>query len=281
MVTKELINQKHMSMASKESEDIKEYWNQRALAANKSPTATTDDVFLRELEIKTFVKKIGEMNLKEDSVVVDVGCGDGYSTLRIAAMFPCLKFVGIDYSDEMINTARRRLAEAAIAENQIVEFQVGDATTLSDIVPTNSANVVMTDRCLINLASPEAQYDAIEQISRILCKNGCYLAIENFIEGQNELNRTRAAIGLNEIPVRWHNLFFHEDEFLTRAKSYFKRVEIDNFSSAYYYATRVIYSKECQLNGTKPDYHHPIHQLAVDLPSIGSCSPIKLAVLVK
>ena len=31
----------------------------------------------------------------------------------------------------------------------------------------------------------------------------------------------------------------------------------------------------------KPDYHHEIHQLAVDLPAIGNVSPIKLITMRK
>jgi hypothetical protein len=58
-------------------------------------------------------------------------------------------------------------------------------------------------------------------------------------------------------------------------------VEQHDFSSAYYLATRVIYSKFCALEGTPPDYRHPIHELSTKLPAVGDFSPIKLFILGK
>lgn len=260
---------------------IKDYWNQRARQAAESPTATTDDIHLRELEIRTFTEAIQRLNLPDDSAVVDVGCGDGFSTLQIAERLPKLRFTGVDYSEAMIATAQRRAADMAGRLGRPVEFRVGDATALEGLFPAGSLDVVLTDRCLINLTSPEAQYDAIRQLHTLLKPGGRYLAIENFTSGQEELNRTRAALGLKEIPVRWHNLFFREDEYLAKMRTHYRQVEIVNFSSAYYYATRVIYSKYCQMRGEEPDYRHEIHQLAVQLPPMGAFSPIKLAILTK
>lgn len=260
---------------------IKEYWDQRALLAAESPSATTDDVHLRGLEIRTLTEVIQGFGPPTDSVVIDVGCGDGFSTLRIAERFPDLRFMGVDYSEAMIATARSRLAEATGHLGKRVEFRVGDAATVGGLFPCGSAEVVMTDRCLINLPSANAQYEAIREIHSLLRVGGRYLAIENFTSGQDELNRLRAAIGLREIPVRWHNLYFREDEFLAKTQALFKQVEIVDFSSAYYYATRVIYSKYCQIRGEEPNYQHEIHQLAVQLPPIGAFSPIKLAILTR
>ncbi len=81
--------------------------------------------------------------------------------------------------------------------------------------------------------------------------------------------------------MRWHNLFFKEDEFVETLQPLYADIKIVNFSSAYYYATRVIYSKYCQMLGVEPDYRHELHQLAVDLPPFGMFSPIKLAILTK
>jgi ubiquinone/menaquinone biosynthesis C-methylase UbiE len=261
--------------------EIKAYWDQRAFNAAESPKATTDDIYLRELEIKTFTQAIRGLDLADGSVVVDIGCGDGFTTCHIAAQFPQLKFIGVDYSQAMITTARMRLSNIPKLADQYLEFRVGDATSIETLFASNSVDVVLTDRCLINLASPLAQYDAIRQIYKILRAKGYYLGIENFTSGQEELNKARTAIGLMEIPVRWHNLFFKEDEFRDTLQSLYSDINIINFSSAYYYATRVIYSKYCQMLDIEPDYCHELHQLAVNLPIMGMFSPIKLAVLAK
>jgi len=38
--------------------------------------------------------------------------------------------------------------------------------------------------------------------------------IENTFEGLEALNKTRRAVGLGDIPVHWHNLFFHHNQLL-------------------------------------------------------------------
>jgi hypothetical protein len=89
-------------------------------------------------------------------------------------------------------------------------------------------------------------------------------------------------MGLPEIPVRWHNLFFNEDEFRSRVAGWFSEILFEDFSSAYYYATRVIYSAMCKARNEEPDYRHDIHKLAVDLPPLGkNFSPIRMFVLKK
>jgi hypothetical protein len=65
------------------------------------------------------------------------------------------------------------------------------------------------------------------------------------------------------------------------AATHFDEVNISDFSSSYYFATRVIYSKMCQMRSEKPDYDHDIHRLAIDLPDAGCFSPIRVAVLRK
>ncbi len=123
----------------------------------------------------------------------------------------------------------------------------------------------MTDRCLINLTEPSDQELALAEIAAITRPGGYYLAIENFVEGHDKDQSCPRAIGLPQIPIRWHNKFFTHDEFLNSIAPHFDLVRSENFASAYYYATRVIYAKLCQDRGEHPDYLHDIHQFAVDL----------------
>ena len=48
--------------------------------------------------------------------VADIGCGHGASTILMAQAFPHSRFVGIDYHAESIETARRRAAQAGVAD---------------------------------------------------------------------------------------------------------------------------------------------------------------------
>lgn len=262
------------------SEKVRQYWEERAKENFQKTSATTNDVFLRELEIATLISTIQSTNPRKGSRILDIGCGDGYSTIHVARQFPDLVFLGLDYADTMVESARNNLKAAGISETQ-AQFQEGDVTRLADSIGGQGFDIIMTDRCLINLESAEEQYQAIASIARHVLPGGIFIAIENFMGGQNTMNEARKKMGLAEIPVRWHNLFFHEDEFLRNTKSLFRSVELLDFSSSYYFATRVIYSKMCEMRGESPDYQHDIHRLAIDLPSFGSFSPIKLAILRK
>ncbi len=260
--------------------EIKSYWNSRAEESEGNPSATTQDVYLRKLEINTLVHSIEKLRVDGKIKIADIGCGDGYSTLRVAQKVSNAEVLGIDYSTKMIDNAKGNLLNFLGLENKIT-FKVGDVTKIEEVVSEEKFDFVITDRCLINLTTSQAQYDSIKKIYRILKPDGFYLAIENFNEGQTELNKARAAVGLNKIKIRWHNNFFNQKEFLQQMHDIFSDIQLEEFSSAYYFATRVIYSKYCQIKNEEPDYEHEIHRLAVDLPSYGSYSPIKLAVLKK
>jgi ubiquinone/menaquinone biosynthesis C-methylase UbiE len=259
-------------------DEIKSMWEDRARQSAGATTATTNDMYLRELEIKTLVQTLRELGYDRPSVVLDLGCGDGYSTVSVAKAFPPIRMLGIDYSENMVTIARKRLAEEPGLGDR-VRFEVGDATDLRASLGNTSFDLILTDRCLINLPSAQLQADAIRQIARHIRPGGHYVAIENFVEGQDRMNQARAAVGLPEIPVRWHNLFFEEERFTRSALCDFDLVAFKDFSSSYYFATRVIYSAMCKMRGEEPDYEHEIHRLSINLPWTGQFSPIRMAIL--
>lgn len=259
------------------SDDVREYWNGRAADAKGQPTATTNDVWLRELEIASISSTIREVT-PGARTLLDAGCGDGYSTLQVAASFPGLAVDGIDYSASMVEAAKQRLTARPELRNSVA-FRIGDVTDLAAACASRRYDLVLTDRCLINLKDIEMQAHALAEIADHLEPGGHYICIENFVEGHANMNAARRALGLPEIPVRWHNVFFKEAEFLAAAQAHFDIVAFRDFASSYYFATRVIYSKLCQLRGEEPDYNHDIHRIAVQLPWTGQFSPIRMAVL--
>ncbi len=255
--------------------DVKQYWTERA--ASDSANATTNDVYLRNLERATLVARLRTLGCSAQSRVLDAGCGDGQTVFALAAEFGC-SLVGRDFAPSMIELAKIQLANDP---NPHIDFAIGDVRRVADEFGAEAFDFVMTDRCLINLESEAEQYAAIEGIERALKPGGSYLAIENFVEGNEKLNALRTSFGLPPIAIRWHNRFFREVEFIERARARFRSVEKFEFSSAYYLATRVIYARLCAVEGVAPDYRHPIHADSVKLPPFGDFSPIKLFVLGK
>lgn len=254
-------------------EKIQQYWNERAGSSAGARSATTDDIHLRDLEVTT-ISRVLAGKLAAGGTVLDLGCGDGDTTLRIAEACPGLRFHGIDYAPNMIALAQERLRDSPLRDR--VSFAVGDATTLSNMRERYAA--VITCRVLINIPETAQQYDVVRQIASVLSPGGVYVATENFMDGQRNLTAARATMGLAEIPVRWHNLFFEREPLLVELRKHFGDATIEDFASSYYFATRVVYSAMCQMRDEKPDYDHEIHRLAPRLPPTGRFSPVQLIV---
>ncbi len=78
---------------------------------------------------------------------------------------------------------------------------------------------------------------------------GFYLAIENFVEGNDRINELRSSFGLPPIEIRWHSRFFREADFTKRVAPLFRSVEQVDFSSTYYLAMRVMYFEILRARG--------------------------------
>ncbi len=254
-----------------EAKEVKAYWEQRAVG-DASPQSTTLDYYLRDIELRVLAEQIEK---RAPSRILDVGCGDGYTTLRLARQFPHAAFVGGDYARPMIENAERN---AAKFETKNVELLQLDILSPPDI---GQFDFVYTSRCIINLLGWDKQKEALRNIHGLLGSKGTYCMLENFIDGHNALNEVRQSFGLDEIKVRSHNCFLNREsahEFLGRAFD----IEQDvNISSSYYLVSRVIYSKICQLEGVQPDYFDKHHELASQLPFSGNYGPVRMLVLNK
>ncbi len=249
-------------------ERIKKYWEERA-ASDPSAQSTTQDYFMREIEYRVLKDEIGHHH---PSSVIDVSCGDAWTTVRLASIYPAIHFLGCDYSEAMVKNARTNLATADIANLTISQHDV--------LKPVQGRfDMAYTVRCLINLPDWELQKKAIKHIYDILNVEGIYVMIENFIEGHDSFNRVREAFGLSPIAVREHNLFFKYEQLLSYLSDKFDIISDINISSSYYLVSRVIYSKICQEKNILPDYFDEHHRYAAALPFCGEYGPVRMLCL--
>lgn len=260
-------------MANKKTnQEIKKFWDDQAKQYQQEGLATSPDMIDREMEINAIAKYI-----KNGSSVLDIGCGNGYSTIKFAQKFNKIKIKGIDYSEEMIRQAKASLEKLDGGLAKRISFDVGDVLKMDF---EEKFNIITTDRCLINLINFNQQKKAIKNIAGLLKSGGLYIMCENTLEGLGKINSLRKIVGLSEIPVRWHNLYFREKALVGFLKGYFKIIEIDNFESLYYIASRVFNAKLTP-EGQKPDYNAKINKIAAQLPSVGDYGPTKVFVLRK
>jgi ubiquinone/menaquinone biosynthesis C-methylase UbiE len=258
------------------------FWEEQADKFGESDKATAPDHNYRKLEIKRMIEVIALMG--HDSIL-DVGCGNGYSTMQLALVFPHSMIIGIDFSEKMVDLATLAAKKAGITN---VSFFVGDVLSISrhPNLQHQKFDVVLTERCLINLANWEEQKLAILQMRKLMTPTGHLILVENTKEGLQKLNTMRKIVELPEIEQRWHNFYIPEDklqEFLNEeGKSLLHHVHMENIGNLYYIISRVVYAKLCQLEGKEPEYDHPINEIASKLPNLGdhyACSPNYLMVL--
>ena len=92
--------------------------------------------------------------------ILDVGCGFGLETLRLAALAGPGAVAGLDKSADFIADAARRAAAAGLG----IDFRVGDATALP--WPAASFDCVRAERLLIYLDRWEAAVREMRRVAR-------------------------------------------------------------------------------------------------------------------
>jgi SAM-dependent methyltransferase len=107
--------------------------------------------------------------LQRGGLVADVGCGHGSSTILMAQAFPHSSFVGSDYHEGSIETARRRAQEAGVADR--VRFHVASATEDGG---ADYDLVTMFD-CLHDMGDPVG---AARQVRGSLKPDGTWMIVE-------------------------------------------------------------------------------------------------------
>jgi 2-polyprenyl-3-methyl-5-hydroxy-6-metoxy-1,4-benzoquinol methylase len=107
--------------------------------------------------------------LQRGGRVADVGCGHGASTILMAQSFPNSTFVGWDYHDGSIETARKRAQEAGVSER--VSFQTAPAAAYSG---TDYDLVTMFD-CLHDMGDPVG---AARHVHSTLKPDGTWMIVE-------------------------------------------------------------------------------------------------------
>jgi ubiquinone/menaquinone biosynthesis C-methylase UbiE len=201
--------------------------------------------------------------LKSGQRILDIGCGNGYKDVELCKQRNVM-IKGIDYSEEMIKIAKQY-------QFYKLKFEQGDILNLNE---TEKYDVVITDRCLINLESVPNQIKAIENIYDVLKPNGTYLMMECTKNGLVKINEIRLKLGLEAIKERWHNNYLR-DGVLEYIKNKFKQMEINNFNSTYFLISRTINA----LLGNQ--YDSDINKYAAKLPSLGNYASLKLFILRK
>jgi SAM-dependent methyltransferase len=264
-------------MRSEMDERILDHYRQEASEHDLRPTSTMKDETTREFEIRSIMDCLDHVAARASiGSVLEIGCGNGYLLSLVRDRFPAIDLVGIDFSPDMVELARAR----GIAS---CEIAVGDVRELA--FPDAHFDVVVSERCLINLLDVEGQRVALEELARVLAPGGHLVLIEAFTDAADDLNRARDELGLPPIPMTHHNLWIDKPWFLGLIEGRFEIVSSanddgapppHNFLSTHFFVSRVLYPA---VTRAELRYNTAFVKFFRFLPPEGNFAPIQLFLL--
>jgi len=243
-------------------DDIKKHWDNKAKKYSIDLLSTTKTSTIKQLEIDAFSKAIKKLSSNTfPKNLLEVGCGNGHNIFGLAQIYPDFKFVGIDYSNEMIQAAKELSKDYC---NYKISFSVGDVLKLKKKEMLKSEyDFVLTDRLLINLNSWDLQKQALKKLVSFVKQDGYLIIIENFVKSYKNQNQLRQLSGLPNRTPDPYNKFIDESKFEDFIKTNLQ-AEITmskNFASLH---DILLYVLLPQINSGNIIYDHPLMQSVTD-----------------
>jgi 2-polyprenyl-3-methyl-5-hydroxy-6-metoxy-1,4-benzoquinol methylase len=231
---------------------VKAFWT----AAAKHPIdtdglrPTARDPYL-QLAIESAIEK-----WLQGGRLLDVGCGDGLSTLRFARRMD--EAVGVDYVEDFVSRAKENAAKHGMQ----VTFEHADALDLSAVRSEYGQFDALTSiRCLINLTSWDRQRTALAEFASCLEPGGLLFVSEGWTDGFAGLNLRRQRADLPAIALAQYNLMIERDQFEAEAHKYFDFVGYEPMGF-YLFISRVFMPKF--VSPDPPSHTHSLNKLASD-----------------
>lgn len=253
---------------------VMQHYTEVAKEEVDSPLSTMKSEYIRKKETDAIIcaiNKYKEKN-KKKLTIVDIGCGNGYTIFTLSNLFPNEKYVGIEKNDDLRDIAKNREYSAD------VNILQGDVRFIDESL-LGTADIVISQRMIINLLDEADQISALENIGKIVKKAGMIILIECMQEALNTLNNARKEFDLQEIKPSFHNLYLREC-MLNKLGSDIYRIDdgvpASNFLSTHYYVSRVLH--DVALNGkpfTRNSNFVAFFDELLGERNIGDYSPIK------
>jgi SAM-dependent methyltransferase len=215
---------------------IKEHYASVAEQAGLSSASTMADQLIRKHETDAIAQFV-ELATTPGQRVGDFGCGNGYTLEVLAERFPDRRYVGVEYTPELLDLAKSRFAGAAG-----VTVGLGDIR-IEGFHGDEQLDAVYCQRVLINLLDEADQKKALDNVVAAVKPGGCVLFIECFIEPLDDLNEARDEFEMEPIPPAHHNRYLEEGFFEHSELETFEMAGWEyppNFLSTHYFVSRAL-----------------------------------------
>lgn len=235
--------------------EIKQYWE-------KSAQVALDAEGLRPAARDPYLQDVVESRierwLRPRDKVLDIGCGDGGSTLRFARQVN--EVLGVDYIEKFVERATAAAASVGLSNTK---FETGDVLNLAPITERHGKfDVAISIRCLINLNCWEKQATAIKQIASCVKSGGLYLTSEGWAEGFDALNLIRGRAGLSEMSPVNYNVLIRRNDFEREVSKYFDILSCES-AGLFLLLSRVV--QPLFVAPETPNHRHRLNQVAAEL----------------
>lgn len=245
------------------NEQKRVFWDSRS---DLGETAGSNDFILKRIETQLISQRV-----PRGSGVLDVGCGNGDTLIHLALQNAC-DGIGVDFAPRMIAAARASCAAQNL--DRRLRFEQSHIPGLRRDL--GQFDVVLTQRCLVNLDDVGAQHQAFSEIMTCVKPGGIYLMIEDSHDGLEKLNAMRRLVELEPIPPPWHNVFLHERDVAAWATDEWRIEDFVPFTSTYYFLSRVVYARLARDTGEELRYDSAINLMAPKFPPMGDLGAVRL-----
>ena len=201
------------------------HWNERAASVSNDVEVNLMDIFQREIEYDHVCRY-----LQPSSRILEVGCGNGFSTERFRALVEHVD--AFDYAENMVERARAAFGET---NNRFIHDNVLDPRHLG-----SEYDAVVCIRVLINLHDFEQQQLALRNLAILTRSGGRLILAEGFTEGFDALNALREEVVLPPLTPASINYYSAYEELRPTLEEAFELEETFHLG-AYDYLTRVMY----------------------------------------
>ncbi|WP_212935707.1 class I SAM-dependent methyltransferase [Bacillus hominis] len=123
-----------------------------------------------------------KIHIREDAVILDIGCGGGKTIHSLSRLTPHGKIYGIDYSEQAVENSKKTNTKDVETEKVIIH----QASVSSIPYTTNFFNLITAFQT--HYFWPDVEHD-MKEVFRILKPNGSFLLVAETFKIQYHMNK--------------------------------------------------------------------------------------------